>query len=92
MKEKELQFDRRVHVVYTKPCKKEIQKKIALHYPPAQREKVWEKVQLQYTAYLSRWRTDLGGKESRRIWERFRFCRHSSVFGSGCCFCWRWTI
>ena len=64
MKEKELQFDRRVHVVYTKPCKKEIQKKIALHYPPAQREKVWEKVQLQYTAYLSRWRTDLGGKEN----------------------------
>lgn len=64
MKEKELQFDRRVHVVYTKPCKKEIQKKIALHYPPAQREEVWEKVQLQYTAYLSRWRTDLGGKEN----------------------------
>lgn len=64
MKEKELQFDRRVHVVYTKPCKKEIQKKIALHYPPAQQEEVWEKVQLQYTAYLSRWRTDLGGKEN----------------------------
>ncbi len=32
MKDSELQFDRTCHVLYTKACKKEIRKKIALHY------------------------------------------------------------
>lgn len=41
MKDNELQFDRSCHVLYSKPCKKEIQKKIALHYPEAEREAVW---------------------------------------------------
>ena len=45
MKDKELQFDRTCHVLYSKPCKKEIRAKIALHYPEAEREAVWEKVQ-----------------------------------------------
>ena len=64
MKDSELQFDRTCHVLYSKPCKKEILAKIALHYPEAEREAVWEKVQQQYVEFLSDWRTDLGGKKN----------------------------
>ena len=64
MKDNELLFDRKSHVLYSKPCKKEIQSKIALHYPEAERETVWEKVQRQYAVFLSDWRTDLGGKKN----------------------------
>ena len=64
MKDNELLFDRKCHVLYSKPCKKEIQTKIALHYPEAERETVWEKVQRQYAVFLSDWRTDLGGKKN----------------------------
>ena len=35
MKDSELQIDRSCHVLYSKPCKKEIRAKIALHYPEA---------------------------------------------------------
>ena len=44
MKDSELQFDRTCHVLYSKPCKKEILAKIALHYPEAEREAAWEQV------------------------------------------------
>ena len=64
MKDSELQFDRTCHVLYSRPCKKEILAKIALHYPEAEREAVWEQVQRQYVAFLSDWRTDLGGKKN----------------------------
>ena len=64
MKDNQLSFDRSCHVLYSKPCKKQIQKKIALHYPEAEREAVWERVQRQYAAFLSDWRTDLGGKKN----------------------------
>ena len=64
MKDKKLLFDRKCHVLYSKPCKKEIRAKIALHYPEAERETVWEKVQRQYAEFLSDWRTDLGGKRN----------------------------
>ena len=64
MKDHDLQFDRTCHVLYTRPCKKEIQKKIAIHYPAAVQEKVWEMVQKQYVKFLSDWRTDLGGKRN----------------------------
>ena len=64
MKDSELQFDRSCHVLYSKPCKKEILAKIALHYPEAEREAVWEKVQRQYVDFLSDWRTDLGGEKN----------------------------
>ena len=64
MKDNELRFDRTCHVLYTKQCKKEIQEKIALHYPVEQRGAVWERVQLQYVDYLKDWRTDLGGKKN----------------------------
>ena len=64
MKDSELQIDRSCHVLYSKPCKKEIRAKIALHYPAAEREATWEKVQRQYINLLSDWRTDLGGKKN----------------------------
>ena len=43
MKDNDLHFDRSCHVLYSKPCKKEIRAKIALHYPQAEREAVWER-------------------------------------------------
>ena len=64
MRDSELQIDRSCHVLYSKPCKKEILAKITLHYPEAERETVWEKVQRQYAVFLSDWRTDLGGKKN----------------------------
>lgn len=41
MNDNELQFDRRCHVLYSKPCQKQILRKIALHYPVERREAVW---------------------------------------------------
>lgn len=64
MKDKELKIDRRYHVLYSKACKKQIQSKIALHYPQEQQEFVWNRVQQQYADFLSDWRTDLGGKKN----------------------------
>ena len=64
MKDSELQFDRTCHVLYSKACKKQIQAKIALHYPAREREAVWERVQRQYVEFLSDWRTDLGGRKN----------------------------
>lgn len=64
MKDSELKFDRSCHVLYSKPCKKEIRDKIALHYPEGEREAVWERVQRQYADFLSVWRTDLGGRKN----------------------------
>ena len=64
MKDKKLLFDRKCHVLYSKPCKKEILAKIALHYPETEREAVWERVQLRYAELLADWRTDLGGKKN----------------------------
>ena len=64
MKDSELQIDRSCHVLYSKPCKKEILAKITLHYPEVEREVVWEQVQRQYAVFLSDWRTDLGGKKN----------------------------
>ncbi|MDO5423269.1 MAG: L-2-amino-thiazoline-4-carboxylic acid hydrolase [Eubacteriales bacterium] len=64
MKDSELQFDRTCHVLYSRPCKRQIQGKIALHYPQEQREEIWERVQRQYIDGLSDWRTDLGGTKN----------------------------
>lgn len=64
MNDEELKFDRTYHVLYTKPCKEQILSKIALHYPPEQREEIWTRVQLQYADFLKDWRTDLGGKKN----------------------------
>ncbi len=64
MDNKDLQFDRSCHVLYSKTCEKLIKAKIALHYPPEKCEEVWMKVQKQYVEYLKDWRTDLGGKKN----------------------------
>lgn len=64
MNDRDLQFDRNCHVLYSKPCKREIQAKIALHYPETARESVWTQVQKQYETFLQTWRTDLGGKKN----------------------------
>ena len=64
MKDNELQFDRSCHALYSKACKKQIRSKIALHYPEARQEAVWERVQRQYAEFLSDWRTDLGGSKN----------------------------
>ncbi len=64
MKNKELQFDRSCHVLYSRQCEKEIKKKIALHYPENQVEEVLGAVQLRYVELLARWRKDLGGKKN----------------------------
>ena len=64
MKDRKLLFDRKCHVLYSKPCKKAIRAKIALHYPTAERETVWERVQRQYAEFLSDRRTDLGGRKN----------------------------
>lgn len=64
MKDSELNFDRSCHVLYSKPCKKQILEKIALHYPPEKREEIWTGVQLKYIDFISDWRTDLGGSKN----------------------------
>ena len=64
MKDSKLPFDCGCHVLYSKACKKQIQSKIALHYPETKREAVWERVQRQYAAFLTDWRTDLGGSKN----------------------------
>ena len=53
MKDRELPVDRSCHVLYTRSCKKEIQKKLALHYPSEKRGELWEKIQ-------RKWGGDLG--------------------------------
>ena len=45
MRDNKLQFNRSCHVLYSKACKKQIRSKIALHYPEAEREAIWEQVQ-----------------------------------------------
>ncbi len=64
MNDRELQFDRSCHVLYSRPCKRQIREKIALHYPETEREEMWERVQQQYVKFLSDWRTDLGGRKN----------------------------
>ncbi len=63
MKNKDLQFDRNCHVLYSKVCEKEIKRAIKSHYPQ-NADEVWTKVQLKYVELLKNWRTDLGGKKN----------------------------
>ena len=105
MKDKKLLFDRKCHVLYSKPCKKEIRAKIALHYPEAEREAIWEKVQRQYADFLSDWRTDLGGKRNFHngvggtydciaIMSYYTVCKAvtSTVLRTSCPPCAMWTM
>ena len=64
MKDKELNFDRTKHALYTKACKKQIQKMIALHYPPPTREEMWTRIQTRFADSLRKWDVDLGGEKN----------------------------
>ena len=64
MKDSELQFDRSCHALYTRACRQQIVSRIALHYPAAQREEIWTRMQRQFVDFLADWRTDLGGKKN----------------------------
>lgn len=64
MDDSALPFDRSCHVLYSAQCRAQIREKIALHYPEAEREDVWTKIQLQYVDFLRDWRTDLGGEKN----------------------------
>lgn len=63
MKNKDLDFDRKSHVLYSKQCEKLIRERIECHFPDNV-EEMWTQVQLQYVSYLKDWRTDLGGKKN----------------------------
>ena len=64
MKDSDLIFDRKSHVIYSKKCKKEIKRLISKHYSKDKQEKIWENVQLQFVDYLKNYRKDLGGKKN----------------------------
>lgn len=63
MKEKNLQFDRKKHVIYSKDVKKVIQKHLENAYPTEQAMQIWEQVQLQYVSFLDAL-PFLGGKKN----------------------------
>lgn len=48
MQDEKLKFDCSCHVLYSKDCKKQIQDKIALHYPPEKRAEIWMQVQQKF--------------------------------------------
>ena len=64
MKDNELKFDRNCHVLYSKKCRKAIEKYIAVHYPENKREEIFTAVQHQFENWLKTYRTDLGGKKN----------------------------
>ena len=64
MEEKELEFDRENHVIYSDKCKKVIQKYIALHYSKEKQDEIFENIQVQYVDWLKTFRKDLGGKRN----------------------------
>lgn len=52
MKESELAFDRGRHVIYTKRAKACVQKLLRRYYDEKTAAELWEKIQLQYAAFL----------------------------------------
>lgn len=62
MRDEDLVFDRKSHVIYSQECKKAIMGCVARHYPPDEIDAVFTKIQQQYASYLKDYRTDLGGK------------------------------
>ena len=48
-------------IIYSKECKKEIQKVIRKHYNENEQEIVWKKGQEKYVEFLKSFRKDLGG-------------------------------
>ncbi len=64
MKDDELVFDRKTHVIYSPRCGEIIRECIAGHFAEEKREEVWSEVQKKYVSFLSGYRTDLGGKKN----------------------------
>lgn len=52
MEDKELRFDRAKHVIYTPKAKTVIRGLLRREHTPAEAEELWEKIQLQYAAFL----------------------------------------
>lgn len=65
MKDKDLKFDRNIHVLYSKSCKKEIIKTIKSHYTKDIVDKIWTEVQLQYVEFLNYVPINLDRKRKR---------------------------
>lgn len=53
MKNSELVYDKKCHVLYSKECEKEIKNKIKLHYKEDEQEEIWNKIQKKYIEFLS---------------------------------------
>lgn len=63
MKKERSDADVTAPVLYSKLCKKLMQKKIALHFPPSERLSVWDEVHALYIKYAADMR-DLGGRKN----------------------------
>ena len=69
MREKDLPFDRTKHVCYTKNAKKCVQKLLRRYYDEKTAAVLWEKVQLQYCAYLEDEPAMAGAKITTSIYD-----------------------
>lgn len=63
MREKDLQFDRKKHLLYSRHAKKVIRSKLLADFGPERGEELWEAAQRQYVEYLKD-APDVGGKKS----------------------------
>lgn len=63
MDEKELQFDRKKHILYSEHAKSVAQKYLKQEYGEEKAEELWEKIQLKYIEYLKD-SPDVGGKKN----------------------------
>ena len=64
MKEKDLPMDRTRHAVYTKNARKCVQRLLHRYYDDARAAELWEKIQLQYCAFLEE-EPPMGGAKIR---------------------------
>lgn len=74
MDEKNLDFDRKKHVCYSQKVKEVIQEHLRMRYPSEEADRLWEKIQLQYAAFLKDL-PYLGGKK----------CTHNGTGGTYDC-------
>lgn len=65
MDEAVLPFDRAKHACYTQTAKRVLLAHLARRYAPEQAAAAWEKIQLQYAAYLNDM-PSLGGESNMR--------------------------
>lgn len=69
MHEKDLPIDRTKHVIYTKKAKKCVHKLLRRYYDEQTAANLWEKVQLQYCAYLEEEPAMAGAKVTISIYD-----------------------